>query len=83
MIAHNLKTVLNSDKVAVLEDGVLVEFGYPSELLKNEDGYLSKIVAATNPTLSAELNEIAEDAFMRNIIEIQESMTEIEEIIYL
>ena len=40
MIAHRLSTVLNADKIIVLEDGVVVEVGTHSELLKKNGRYL-------------------------------------------
>ena len=32
-VAHGLDTVLGSDKIAVLGDGALIEYGTPTELL--------------------------------------------------
>ena len=37
-IAHRLQTIVDYDKVIVLEKGELAEFGPPWELLKNEEG---------------------------------------------
>ena len=37
-IAHRLQTIVDYDKVLVLEKGEVAEFGPPWELLKNEDG---------------------------------------------
>lgn len=35
VIAHRLKTVMDADKMLVLEKGRLLEFGSPAELLEN------------------------------------------------
>ncbi|KAF3760028.1 P-loop containing nucleoside triphosphate hydrolase protein [Cryphonectria parasitica EP155] len=42
MIAHRLDSLLDFDRVAVMDGGRLVEFGPPQELLKR-DGYFSKL----------------------------------------
>lgn len=43
-IAHRLSTVMNSDKLVVLEDGVITEEGEPDQLLKNKDSYLLRVM---------------------------------------
>lgn len=53
-IAHRLHTVINSDKILVMENGQLVEFGDPYLLLKNENGYLRKLVNQTSLSLIEE-----------------------------
>lgn len=45
MIAHRLDTLLDFDGIAVLDSGLLVEYGSPKELL-NKDGYFSRLYRA-------------------------------------
>lgn len=46
MIAHRLDTLLDFDKIAVLEDGCLVEFDNPQTLLAKENGSFSALYNA-------------------------------------
>ena len=43
-IAHRLDTVMDSNKILVIDDGCVVEFGRAEELLRNSEGYLYKSV---------------------------------------
>ncbi|KAK7953218.1 multidrug resistance-associated [Apiospora saccharicola] len=43
MIAHRLSSLVDFDKIAVLDDGHLVEFGAPAKLLENASGHFSKL----------------------------------------
>jgi len=43
VIAHRLSTVVNSDRLIVLENGRIVEQGAPDELLKDKESYFSKV----------------------------------------
>mmetsp|Transcript_30339 Transcript_30339/g.45944 ORF Transcript_30339/g.45944 Transcript_30339/m.45944 type:complete len:1588 (-) Transcript_30339:395-5158(-) len=43
-VAHRLDTVLGYDKIAVLGDGNLIEYGSPAELLDVEGGELRRLV---------------------------------------
>ncbi|KAF0639068.1 hypothetical protein FPSE5266_00902 [Fusarium pseudograminearum] len=46
MIAHRIDTLLDLDKVAVLDRGSLVEFGVPQELLTDAGGAFTKLYRA-------------------------------------
>ncbi|PCH33304.1 hypothetical protein WOLCODRAFT_135046 [Wolfiporia cocos MD-104 SS10] len=43
-IAHRLQTIMDADKIMVLDAGRIVEFGAPRDLLKNEKGKLRALV---------------------------------------
>ncbi|KAI0325196.1 P-loop containing nucleoside triphosphate hydrolase protein [Cubamyces sp. BRFM 1775] len=43
-VAHRLQTIMDSDKIMVLDAGHIVEFGKPSELLQKENGMLRALV---------------------------------------
>ena len=42
-IAHRIKTVLNSDKILVLENGEIKEYEKPDVLLKDKKSYFSEL----------------------------------------
>jgi len=43
-IAHRVNTIMDSDKILVMDDGDVAEFDSPENLLKNEDSVFSDIV---------------------------------------
>jgi len=43
-IAHRMNTIINSDKVMVLDAGCCVEYDEPKTLTKNDDSHLSKLL---------------------------------------
>ncbi|TCD61578.1 hypothetical protein EIP91_008233 [Steccherinum ochraceum] len=43
-VAHRLQTIMDSDRIMVLDSGRIAEFDKPSELLKNEKGLLRRLV---------------------------------------
>ncbi|TCD61149.1 hypothetical protein EIP91_008843 [Steccherinum ochraceum] len=43
-VAHRLQTIMDSDRIMVLDSGRIAEFDKPTELLKNEKGLLRRLV---------------------------------------
>lgn len=60
-IAHRLNTIMDSDKVLVMNAGTLVEFDHPHLLLKNKNGLLYKMVEETGRSNCKLLHRIALD----------------------
>ncbi|KAH7905737.1 P-loop containing nucleoside triphosphate hydrolase protein, partial [Hygrophoropsis aurantiaca] len=44
IVAHRLQTIMDADKIMVLDAGKLIEFGSPGELLKNNKGMFRALV---------------------------------------
>ncbi|GJQ84115.1 hypothetical protein Trydic_g12088 [Trypoxylus dichotomus] len=64
-IAHRLHTVMDSDKVLVMDAGAMVEFDHPYILLQNEDGFLYGMVQKTGKTMAEALMIIAEQNYRK------------------
>lgn len=47
-IAHRLNTIMESDKVLVMEQGQIVEYDQPAVLLQNLNGYFYKLASETD-----------------------------------
>jgi len=47
-IAHRLNTILDADRIMVLDEGKLVEFGPPKELMGRSRGYFRQLVESTS-----------------------------------
>lgn len=58
-IAHRLNTVMDSDKVLVMDSGTVVEFDHPHNLLKNTEGFFYKMVRETGETTADFLHNVA------------------------
>ncbi|XP_057334272.1 ATP-binding cassette sub-family C member 4-like [Microplitis mediator] len=55
-IAHRLNTIINSDRVLVMDDGCVAEFDTPYELLvKKPDSIFATMVEQTGPTMAAKI----------------------------
>ena len=58
-IAHRLISVMDSDRVLVLDAGEVAEFGAPSQLLQRPAGAFSALVNQTGPQNAAHLKSLA------------------------
>ena len=61
-IAHRLASIIDFDKVAVLDAGTVAEVGPPHELL-SDGGAFARLVDATGKTSAAELRQRARERF--------------------
>ncbi|XP_019892293.2 probable multidrug resistance-associated protein lethal(2)03659 [Musca domestica] len=62
-IAHRLHTVMDCDRILVMDAGQAVELGHPFELLQKRDGALRSLVDHTGSSTAAILLQIAEDSY--------------------
>ena len=53
-IAHRLETIMDYDKVLLMEQGRVAEFDKPEVLLQNKDGTFSRLVQTSNMTAAQE-----------------------------
>jgi len=53
-IAHRLNTVMDSDRVLVMDAGTMVEFDHPHNLLINENGFFYRMVEQTGDQSSSD-----------------------------
>lgn len=61
-MAHRLNTVIDSDRVMVLEDGNIMEFDEPYDLLQNKSGYFRQLVDQVGLAKANKLEILAEEA---------------------
>jgi ABC-type multidrug transport system fused ATPase/permease subunit len=61
-IAHRLHSIMDADKIVVLEAGRVSEYGPPCELLADSDSALSGLVRATGPASERQLKAMAESS---------------------
>lgn len=62
-VAHRLHTIMDSDKVLVMDQGRVSQFDHPHLLLQNDSGIFSGMVTSTGGQESERLKEIAKQAF--------------------
>lgn len=62
-IAHRLHTIMDSDKVLVMDAGQVAEFGTPFELLQNPDSIFSGMVEQTGKAMAENLVSTAEKTY--------------------
>ncbi|XP_055638062.1 ATP-binding cassette sub-family C member 4-like [Toxorhynchites rutilus septentrionalis] len=64
-VAHRLHTVMDSDRMLVMDAGRAREFDAPHVLLQQEGGILRDMVEATGPSESESLKNIAAETYAR------------------
>ena len=62
-IAHRLHTVMDSDKILVMDAGTMKEFGHAYNLLQDTDGILYGMVQQTGKAMSETLYNVAKESF--------------------
>lgn len=60
-IAHRLHTIMDSDRVLVMDGGSMVEFDHAHCLLQNNEGFFTKLVEETPDTHA--LKEMAKNSY--------------------
>jgi ATP-binding cassette subfamily C (CFTR/MRP) protein 4 len=60
-IAHRLNTVIDSDKILVMDKGMVVEFGQPHQLLQNREGFFYRYVKKGGVQVVTDLTETVEN----------------------
>ena len=61
-IAHRLNTIIDFDKIVVMDKGSVVEIGAPVDLLDNPDSFLCNMVTAMGKKAAVALRKKAKDA---------------------
>ncbi|XP_025264055.1 multidrug resistance-associated protein 4 [Camponotus floridanus] len=62
-IAHRLNTIMDSDKVLVMDHGQMLEFDHPYVLLQNEKSHFSAMVQETGKSMTEQLKQCARKAY--------------------
>jgi ABC-type multidrug transport system fused ATPase/permease subunit len=62
-IAHRLNTIMDSDRVLVMEVGTMVEFDHPHVLLQNKKGHFYSMVQETGHVMAEQLSRTAEECY--------------------
>ncbi|XP_017143939.1 probable multidrug resistance-associated protein lethal(2)03659 [Drosophila miranda] len=67
-IAHRLHTVMDNDRVLVMDVGRVVELGHPHELLQHRNGHLYRFVEKTGVGTAQHLRHLAEQSYRKRVL---------------
>ncbi|XP_047105893.1 ATP-binding cassette sub-family C member 4-like isoform X1 [Schistocerca piceifrons] len=70
-IAHRLNTIMDSDRVLVMDAGQVAEYGTPHELLQRSEGILTAMVRQTGPAMERQLRAVAQETYLKDQPEIE------------
>ena len=65
-IAHRLNTIMEADKILVMDAGKVVEFAQPLVLLQRPEGHFTSLLKETGIDSFKKLKKIAEDKFVKS-----------------
>lgn len=68
-IAHRLNTIMDSDKVLVMDAGTMVEFDHPYKLLQNPKGVFYGMVSQTGIVMADSLTKCAKKSYEETLKE--------------
>lgn len=60
-IAHRLNTIMDSDKILVMDEGKVLEFDHPHILLQNEQSHFNSMVQETGKAMTEQLKQYAKE----------------------
>ncbi|CAG9861545.1 unnamed protein product [Phyllotreta striolata] len=69
-IAHRLRTVMDADKILVMDEGTVAEYDHPYILLQKKDGILRELVDATGAATAKYLETIAKESMGNTVREM-------------
>ena len=62
-IAHRIETIIDSDRIVILDKGKIVEADIPYLMLQDENSYLSKLVSQLEADTQYNLRKLAEKSY--------------------
>ena len=64
-IAHRIETVIDSDRIVVLDNATVVEAGIPFVLLSDEHSYLNRLISQLDPVSQTHLRDMAQRSYYK------------------